>query len=91
MTALPSRYVRRCERCRQVKGNSSFRGQPGDKGTICRVCADRETNRKRALREQVKRLAQLRVTERGLARQLEKVRLRIKTLEHEAEAYKSVA
>lgn len=84
LSSQPSRYVKRCERCRVVRGNSQFTGKPGQRDDVCRFCTEAQTTREKKLRADVKKLAQLKVTERRLAHQLEKLRLRIRTLEFEA-------
>lgn len=80
----PSRYVRRCGRCRFVRGNSSFSVIAGKRSSVCRFCLEIETSRAKKLRADVKKLAQYRVTERRLSRELERLRLKIRTLEFEA-------
>lgn len=79
-----SRYVKRCERCRTVRGNSAFNGKPNRRSAVCRFCTERDTNRAKNLRRNVRSLAQLCITERRLSQQLERLRLRIRTLEFEA-------
>lgn len=85
VTPLPSRYVRRCERCRQVRGNSSFVRSGHRITTICRTCRDWEANKRQALRVETWKLRGLRRAESDLRRQLNSVGRKIARLERNAE------
>lgn len=76
-----SRYVRRCERCRQVRGNSSFVRSGHRITTVCRTCRDREVNRRQAMRVEQWKLSGLRRAEGELRRQLDAVSRKIARLE----------
>ncbi len=77
--AFASRYVKRCLRCRVVRGNSSFNGKPGRRSDVCRAC----TEHAKKLSVDLKKLVQFKITERRLAHELEALRLKIRTLENE--------
>lgn len=75
--AYASRYVKRCQRCRTVRGNSAFNPRHGALSDVCKFC----TGNKRQIRGNLKRLTQLRATERRLAGELDDVRDEIQALE----------
>ncbi len=79
-----SRYVRRCLRCRRVQGNSSFARRDRD---VCRQCSSLEayhdSERRRKLRQAIRRLATLVARERLMTRRLDTVRAEMKSLEME--------
>ena len=86
--AFPSRYVKRCQRCRQVRGNSSFVRQGHKITNVCRTCRDREANKRQEIRVHEWTLRSLRASERDLRRQLDDVGRKIARLERNAEIAK---
>ncbi len=81
-----SRYVKRCARCRTVRGNSSFYqgARHGRDPSVCRFCHDQTQNTRKVvkeLRSRIRELTTMRERERRLANELERVRRQIRTRE----------
>ncbi len=82
-----TRYVKRCVQCRRVQGNSSFAKRNGQRGDVCRQCASldarNDSERRRTLRQAIRRLATLTARERLLTRRLDTVRANMRAMERE--------
>ncbi len=82
-----TRYVKRCAQCRRVKGNSSFAKRDGFRIGTCRECvaleARHDTDRRRTLRQAIRKLATLTARERLLTRRLDTVRANMRAMERE--------
>jgi recombinational DNA repair protein (RecF pathway) len=78
--ALPSRYVRRCVQCRQVRGVSGMSRKHPD---VCRFCAEQAIALAAQKRRLLRGYADLRARERELAEKLDWVRRKIRLAESE--------
>ncbi len=78
-----SRYVRRCVKCRVVRGNSSFPRKPDALWNVCRHCSDLEAAKSKRLRGTVRRLTRLTVDADELVKRLDGMRREIRRLELE--------
>lgn len=74
-----SRYVKRCVRCRVVRGNSAFfhAGRYGHSTDVCRFCTQSTIDERKAIRAKLRNIPNLRRTEQRLVVQLERVRAEI--------------
>lgn len=80
-----SKYVRRCPRCKVVRGNSAFRAARGDRTpNVCRFCEADARDLAKRRRAEVRQLPRLRALEQKMLAQLDQLRIRIKELEHAA-------
>lgn len=81
--SFPSRCVKRCVRCRVVRGNTAFYHGPryGYSADVCRFCNQATIDERKAVRAKIRYLPHLRRTERRLMAELDRVRAEIQARE----------
>lgn len=90
VTPLPSRYVQRCDQCRQVRGVSAFRVlrlKHGGRSPTCRWCEDQNERETRVEQRSKAMLDRLLRTRAELVAELARLTRQIRAVEAEVLAH----